>query len=88
MKKTILINRNRIIFGLFASAALMAAQSSQALTALDGDGNVWTYVGDFQVDSGPYWESNPLCYTGIQAADLVFGAPAAGEEYAISVDGD
>ena len=85
------MNRNshskHIMLGVLVLGALAAAQTSQAtVTAPDGFGNIWTYVGSYQVDSGVYWQLNPPCYTGIQAADLVFGNPAPGEEYAISVD--
>jgi hypothetical protein len=73
---------------LACSSLLLAGRGSARAnpTALDASGNVWTYVGSFEVDQGPAWPSNPVCYTGIEAADVVFGAPAPGEVYAISVD--
>ena len=74
------------MFGVFVCGTLMAARTSQAATAPDAFGNIWTYVGSYEVDQGVYWQNNPPCYTGIEAADLVFGNPPPGEEYAISVD--
>jgi hypothetical protein len=40
------------------------------------------YVGSWEVDQGPYWTTQPLAYTGQQAAALLFGGSAS--DYAIS----
>ncbi len=47
----------------------------------------YTYVGSWAPDNGPYWGSNPLAYSGVGAAALLFGGSAS--DYAIStVDSD
>lgn len=51
----------------------------------------YVYVGNWQVDSGPYWAdfspNGPLAYTGQEAAALLFGGSAS--HYVIStVDND
>jgi len=43
---------------------------------------VYTYVGSWAVDSGPWWTTNPPVYSGQQAAALLFGGSAS--QYAIS----
>lgn len=45
-------------------------------------GPIYTYVGQWQVDQGPDWRTDPLAYTGQQAAALLFGGSAG--DYAIS----
>ena len=42
----------------------------------------YTYVGSWDVSTGPWWADNPQVYTGQQAAALLFGGNAA--DYAIS----
>ncbi|MBP7508077.1 MAG: hypothetical protein KA807_09655 [Prolixibacteraceae bacterium] len=36
-------------------------------------GATYTYVGQFNCSSGPSWTTNPPCYTGQEAAALLFG---------------
>jgi hypothetical protein len=45
----------------------------------------FTYVGSWEVDQGPTWSSQPLAYTGQQAAALLFGGNAS--DYSISTVG-
>src|SRR6266849_9164625 len=42
----------------------------------------YTYVGSWEVDQGPNWSTNPIAYTGQQAAALLFGGTAS--SYVIS----
>lgn len=70
-----------------ALASLTLAASAQAAlvvgnTYLDASNVSWTYVGDYNVGSGPNWWSSPAPqnYTALQAAAIVFGAG----NYAIS----
>jgi hypothetical protein len=42
------------------------------------------YVGSFEVDDGPNWNTVPPAYTGQEAAALIFGGTAS--DYWISVD--
>lgn len=68
-----------------ALSSLMLAVSAQAAlvvgnTYLDSSNVSWTFVGDYNVGSGPAWTSNPLNYSALQAAAIVFGAGT----YAIS----
>jgi len=44
----------------------------------------FTYVGSFNGSDGENWNSNPPCYSGQEAAALLFGGTP--EEYAISVN--
>lgn len=45
----------------------------------------YVYVGNWEVNSGPGWGTQPLSYTGQAAAALLFGGNA--EDYAISTLG-
>jgi hypothetical protein len=66
------------------SSLLLAASAQAALvvgnTYLDSSNASWTYIGDYNVASGPSWGTNPLNYSALQAAALVFG----NGDYAIS----
>ena len=62
-----------------AQAALVVGNTYQ-----DSNNLSWTYVGDYNVGAGPAWETDPANYSALQAAGIVFGAAAAGYEYAIS----
>ena len=62
-----------------AQAALVVGNTYQ-----DSNHVNWTYVGDYNVGAGPAWETDPANYSALQAAAIVFGAAAAGYEYAIS----
>ena len=49
-----------------------------------------TYLGSWEVDNGPNWESQPIAYSGIQAAALLFQATtmdANPAHYAVSTVG-
>ena len=48
------------------------------------NGGAYTYVGFFDGLSGPEWTTNPPCYTGQEAAALLFGGVP--EDYAISTN--
>lgn len=43
------------------------------------------FIGQWQVDSGPDWPTNPPVYSGQEAAALLFGGPAS--KYSISTLG-
>jgi hypothetical protein len=36
-------------------------------------GATYTYVGHFNCNDGSWWDTNPPCYTGQEAAALIFG---------------
>jgi sugar lactone lactonase YvrE len=57
-------------------------------TAPDADGVTWHYVNAYNVEAGPSYFANPPVYSGIQAANLIFGNAATGHIYAISVAND
>jgi VPDSG-CTERM motif len=71
---------------VLALALVCTSVRALAITAPDSNGDIWTYVGTYQVNDGPEWTSNPPVYSGLEAASLLFGAPASGFEYAISID--
>lgn len=50
-----------------------------AATLLAGAANAatYTYVGTWTVNEGPVWTSQPLAYTGQEAAALLFGGNAS-----------
>jgi hypothetical protein len=63
---------------LIAAASLLFAYNAQAAlivgnTYLDSNAVSWTYIGDYNVGNGPAWGSNPLNYSALQAAAIVFG---------------
>lgn len=60
--------------GAVAATLVVAAGAADAAT--------YTYVGSWQVDQGPSWTTQPLSYTGQEAAALLFGGTAA--DYAVS----
>jgi hypothetical protein len=66
--------------GVLAGAALLAVATGQAAQA------GYVYAGSWEVYQGPDWRSQPLAYTGQQAAALLFGG--APSDYAISTRGD
>lgn len=47
---------------------------------------VYTYVGSWEVDDGPFWSDNPLAYSGSQAAAYLFGGLAS--HYVVSTTGN
>ena len=57
-----------------AVALCFAATSASAVT--------YAYVGKWRPFEGPDWQSNPLAYSGVGAAAMLFGGSAA--NYAIS----
>lgn len=71
---------------LTLSTLTLAASAQAALvvgnTYLDASNVSWTYIGDYDVGSGPLWYSSPAPanYSALQAAAIVFGAGT----YAIS----
>lgn len=76
--------------------AVLALCASGAATAapvlgqvyLDAANQKWTYIGSFRVSDGPDWSDGGITYNGIEAATLLFGAPAPGGAYALSTDDD
>jgi hypothetical protein len=71
--------------------SLAPADNSALPPAVTGDegkqqlnGVTYTYVGYFDGLSGPDWWTNPPCYTGQEAAALLFGGDP--EDYAISTN--
>ena len=67
---------------MFTAAAHAAPVVGQSY--LDSSSLSWTYVGNYNVASGPSWTSTPANYSALQAAVMVFGAPLIGYSYAIS----
>jgi len=54
------------------------------LSAVSAFAESYSYVGSWQVDSGPNWTVVPPVYTGQQAAALLFGGSPS--DYLISID--
>jgi hypothetical protein len=75
-------------FALAISTLTLAVSAQAALVVgnvyLDSSNVSWTYVGDYNVASGPLWYNTPAPpnYSALQAAGIVFGAGT----YAISTD--
>ena len=73
---------------LFALSILATFNAQAALivgtTYQDTIGNNWTYLGDYNVGSGPSWGTTPRNYSAIEAANVVFGVLAGAQRYAIS----
>jgi hypothetical protein len=61
-----------------------AAMSAAAALSLAGTANAAhpLFVGSWEVDQGPYWGTQPLAYTGQEAAALLFGGSPS--NYSIS----
>jgi len=68
--------RKLVFAGVIGAGFALAGASAQA---------GYVYVGDWEVNSGPYWGDEPSAYTGQEAAALLFGGVAA--DYAISTNG-
>jgi PEP-CTERM motif len=64
------------IFAMVGAATAAIAFSASAHAA------TYVYVGSYTPASGPAWTTNPLAYSGVGAAALLFGGSAA--DYAIS----
>lgn len=66
----------KTLLATVASAAVMcfAAASADAVT--------YVYVGKWAPQDGPNWTTNPLAYSGVGAAAMLFGGSAT--DYAIS----
>lgn len=64
----------RIVLGAVVALA--------ALVGSSGTASAQTFVGSWQVDQGPYWQTFPPQYSGQSAAALLFGGDAS--EYVIS----
>jgi hypothetical protein len=60
-------------FYMVAVAALCAAINGSAVASP-------IYVGSWEVDQGPNWDTVPLAYTGQEAAALLFGGLASNYE--------
>src|SRR4051812_40626393 len=75
MKLKTLIAATAMLAAFNANAALVVGQ-----TYLDSNSVAWTYIGDYNVGAGPDWTGNPLNYSALQAAAIIFGAGT----YAIS----
>jgi hypothetical protein len=65
---------------LFLLAAILL------IPAIQASATTYTYVGSYTVDSGPIWGSNPLAYSGVSAAALLFGGSSS--DYVISTVDD
>lgn len=68
-----------ILFAGVSHAALVVGNTYQ-----DASNQNWTYLGSYNVGSGPAWPSGPANYSAIGAAALLFGPLGAGNSYAIS----
>jgi hypothetical protein len=64
------------------SIALAALLGFGLLASAPAHAVTYTYVGSWEVDQGPSWETSPTAYSGQQAAALLFGGTAS--EYVIS----
>lgn len=53
-----------------------------AMVTTAADAASYVYVGSWAPADGPYWTTNPLAYSGVGAAAMLFGGSAA--NYAIS----
>ncbi len=73
------------VLGLVTGADASFLMGGQFPTAPDRNGTTWEAVGSYHVEAGEWANANPPVYSGIQAANLIFGNPAPGELYAISV---
>jgi hypothetical protein len=74
---------------LLAALSILAAFNAHAAlivgnTYQDTSANNWTYLGDYNVGSGPLWYNGTANYSAIDAANIVFGALAGSQQYAIS----
>lgn len=58
------------------------ALSVTSVLAMNSASAITTFVGSWNVEQGPTWQSLPIAYTGQEAAALLFGGSAA--DYAIS----
>lgn len=63
--------------------AICIASSFAAVTVQAAP--IYTYVGSWEVDDGPYWDDNPLAYSGSQAAAYLFGGLSS--QYVVSTTG-
>ena len=61
---------------------LAAGVAAICLAASPASAVTYTYVGSWTPSQGPNWTTNPLAYSGVGAAALLFGGSAA--NYAIS----
>jgi hypothetical protein len=66
--------KSLLVTAATAVAICFAATSASAVT--------YAYVGKWRPSDGPIWTSNPLAYSGIGAAAMLFGGSAL--NYAIS----
>ena len=64
-----------------AGAALLTLQFSVSASA----SLMYTFIGQWEVDDGPFWGDQPLAYSGLTAAALLFGGSPS--DYAISTLG-
>lgn len=66
----------KMLLATAATAVVLcfAATSASAVT--------YTYVGKWRPMDGPHWTTNPLAYSGVGAAAMLFGGSAS--QYAIS----
>jgi hypothetical protein len=55
----------------------LAALAAATLLAGAANAATYTYAGTWTVDQGPSWGSQPLAYTGQEAAALLFGGQAS-----------
>lgn len=64
-------------------AGLLTALATAAVfSASDGRAATYDFAGSWLVENGPYWEDQPLAYSGQEAAALLFGG--APGDYVIS----
>lgn len=67
----------------FAQSALIIGNTYQ-----DTNGEDWEYVGSYNLYDGPLWitssQTVDVMFTGLEAAELLFGVLQAGQEYALS----
>lgn len=62
--------------------ALVAGVAAICFAASAAGAVTYTYVGSWAPSDGPTWTSNPLAYSGVGAAAMLFGGSAS--DYAIS----
>lgn len=71
-----------LVLPINANAALIVGNSYS-----DGAGNQWEYVGSWVLSDGPQWTETPgagVMFSGVEAAEFIFGPAAPGMVYATS----
>jgi hypothetical protein len=73
---------------LLKMTAAVAALSAVAAMGTAPANATYTFVGSWAVDQGPEWTTVPPAYSGVTAAELLFGPAPADEHYVTSTVDD